>query len=129
GTAIAVVSFAVGLPWGALGVAIAYTLVDLIVRAPLLIWWVGRSGPVGIKDLAACLVPAWTFAGCVAVAYVAIDHLLSRAAGGVRVAICAPASLAIGCVALALTPWGRAVFDDGVRMWRTLREAAPRSRA
>lgn len=122
GTSIAVVSFVVGLPWGALGVAIAYTLVDLIVRAPLLLWWVGRSGPVGIKDLVACLVPAWMFAACVAVAYTAIDHLLSGAGAGVRVAICTPASLAFGCAALALTPSGRAVFDDGMRMWRTLRE-------
>ena len=50
GTSIAVASFIIGLPHGALGVAAAYTIADLGLRSPLLFWYVGRKGPVGPLD-------------------------------------------------------------------------------
>jgi len=36
---MAVVAFAFGLHWGAIGVAAAYSLLDLVVRTPLLFHW------------------------------------------------------------------------------------------
>ncbi len=48
GTAIG--SFLMGLPWGALGVALSFSLVGLLVRKPLLFWYVGRRGPVKMAD-------------------------------------------------------------------------------
>jgi len=52
-----VAAFAIGLPWGAVGVAAAYAISDVVVRMPVLWWWVGRSGPVRHRDLLAISAP------------------------------------------------------------------------
>ena len=46
-----IAAFVAGLPWGAVGVAAAYALSDLLIRAPIVWYWVGRSGPVRTSDL------------------------------------------------------------------------------
>jgi Membrane protein involved in the export of O-antigen and teichoic acid len=46
-----VLSFLAGLPFGPVGVAIAYSLCSLLVRIPLYYYSVGRSGPVRTADL------------------------------------------------------------------------------
>lgn len=50
GSSMAVLSFVVGLPWGAFGVALAYSISGVLVRTPALLWWVGRKGPVRTVD-------------------------------------------------------------------------------
>lgn len=55
--ALAMASFAAGIAWGALGVAIAYSAVDVFVRTPLLIHAACRSGPVRASDLSAAVRP------------------------------------------------------------------------
>jgi len=50
-------SFLVGLPWGAVGVAVSYAITG-VCSAPLLFWWVGRSGPVKTLDIYHAFVPA-----------------------------------------------------------------------
>jgi O-antigen/teichoic acid export membrane protein len=57
---MATLSFAIGLPWGAKGVAISYALSGLFLRVPLYIWWAGRKGPVTSLDIA---LPVVSFAG------------------------------------------------------------------
>lgn len=51
------ISFAVGLPWGAQGVALAYGSSELLVRTPILWWWAGREGPVKGLDLVRLAAP------------------------------------------------------------------------
>ena len=51
GSVLSMLSFFVGLPWGALGVAIAYSSTGIIVRLPILIWLVGKKGPVRGRDV------------------------------------------------------------------------------
>jgi PST family polysaccharide transporter len=51
GGLLSVASFIVGLPWGAVGVAAAYGATGLVVRGPLLFWYVSRNGPVRQMDL------------------------------------------------------------------------------
>jgi PST family polysaccharide transporter len=50
GGSLAIASFIVGLPWGAAGVAAVYGSTGLLLRAPLVFWYVGRSGPVRQRD-------------------------------------------------------------------------------
>src|SRR3546814_2219771 len=50
-------AFAVGLPWGAVGVAAAYGLSDLFIRAPIIWYWVGRRGPVATRDFVQLALP------------------------------------------------------------------------
>src|SRR5262245_48537269 len=46
-----VLSFVAGLPWGAIGVAIAYTITEYLVRLPVAWSVIGRTGPVSTFDL------------------------------------------------------------------------------
>jgi len=52
GAGVIVTSFVIGLPYGPVGVAMAYAIADLGLRAPITWWVAGRRGPV---DLAALL--------------------------------------------------------------------------
>ncbi len=78
-TALAVASFLVGLPWGAVGVAASYGILDLLVRAPLLFYWIGRRGPVKTRDLVDLALPAWACAAAIAVALLGLRYVLSSA--------------------------------------------------
>jgi PST family polysaccharide transporter len=122
GASLALLSFLIGLPWGALGVAVSYTAIDLLVRAPILIAWTGRSGPVSVRDLLGCLGPAWLFASATALCYALLDRQLTALPEGARVAICLPTAWAAGLACVAISPSGRAVLRDGARMLQLLRQ-------
>jgi PST family polysaccharide transporter len=49
--ALTLVAVIIGLPFGPLGVAIAFVASGAVVRAPLLFWMAGRRGPVRTGDL------------------------------------------------------------------------------
>ena len=49
-TATSITAFVIGLRWGAVGVAAAFALSDLLVRMPALWWWVARRGPIRVSD-------------------------------------------------------------------------------
>jgi PST family polysaccharide transporter len=52
-----VASFLAGLPWGPLGVAIAYTVQNYTVLVPATWWSTGRRGPVGTGTLLSTVLP------------------------------------------------------------------------
>jgi polysaccharide transporter, PST family len=53
----AVASFVIGLPWGALGVAVSYTIANYTVLIPLVWISTGRRGPVSGWDLVRLTMP------------------------------------------------------------------------
>lgn len=57
GATIAVASFIVGLPYGPMGVAMAYAIGDICLRAPITWWFAGRRGPVSTIGSVAQFVP------------------------------------------------------------------------
>jgi PST family polysaccharide transporter len=57
GSVVTVASFAAGLPWGAVGVAAAYSVVNYVVLVPLIWWAAGRRGPVSTKHLVGVALP------------------------------------------------------------------------
>lgn len=117
---VAIASFIVGLPWGALGVAAAYTASDTFIRMPILVRWVGRQGPVSARDLLACLVPAWLCALVVGLVYALVAPRVVTDPG-LRFAVFGPISLLVGYGALLLTPWGRHMLTDGLQMLKSLK--------
>ena len=121
GSSIAIASFCVGLKWGALGVAAAYSLSDIFIRAPLLLWWVSRRGPVSLGDLLACQWPALWCAATVALSCYGLDAVPFLPEGHVRMAIVAPLSLVLGLLSVTVTKSGRAGLRSGVAMFRSLR--------
>src|SRR5262249_26261940 len=57
GSVTTVLSFVAGLPWGAVGVAAAYTITEYVVRVPVIWAYTGRKGPISTSDLFATAVP------------------------------------------------------------------------
>ena len=65
--AIAVTSFAIGLPWGARGVATAYAIGQICAATPALWWLTCRGGRFPLAPVLATAVPVWiaaAVAGC-----------------------------------------------------------------
>lgn len=58
GSLLSVVAIVAGLPWGAEGVAASYSISGLLIRTPLLFWFVCRQGPVRQTDLYRTIAPA-----------------------------------------------------------------------
>jgi O-antigen/teichoic acid export membrane protein len=102
----------VGLPWGPLGVATAYSLVSLFIRMPLLFWYVGREGHVRTHHLYAALVPFACTTGAVLLSIFglrqvvgAIDPLLGLITAAVITAV-------VSLLTLIALPTGRTVLSD-----------------
>ncbi|MBA3805452.1 MAG: lipopolysaccharide biosynthesis protein [Acidobacteria bacterium] len=65
GGTITILAIIAGLPWGATGVALSYSIVWVCVIMPVLFWFVGRSGPVRTLDFYRTMAPAACAAVCV----------------------------------------------------------------
>ncbi len=112
-TIVAVVSYVGGLRWGAVGVAAAYSILDLVVRTPILFAWVGKEGPVRGRDLLAAGVPNWLAA---AVAALALFGLRSALPADVPAWLGAVTGALLTVVATLLVMWfvpaGRRALGD-----------------
>jgi polysaccharide transporter, PST family len=67
-----VASFVIGLRWGPLGVAIAYTITNYIVLVPVSCWSSGQRGPVSTQDLVTAVIPHLIATGLSAVTMASI---------------------------------------------------------
>ncbi len=54
---LAIAAIVAGLPWGARGVALSYAASGLLIRTPLLFWFVGRVGAVRSGDIYRTIAP------------------------------------------------------------------------
>jgi O-antigen/teichoic acid export membrane protein len=112
GTVISVVAIVAGLPWGAVGVAAIYAITDIILKTPLLFWYVGRSGPVRTIDLYRALtIPALASAATLS-AILAFRQLTTIASPLHGLVLSALLGLGATIVILVLTPGGRAALRD-----------------
>lgn len=107
-----IASIIVGLPWGAMGVAVSYSITFLFVLSPLAFWYVGRSGPVRTRDL---YKTALTFGSATLFSLVVL--IAFRIWSGVHdpllgIGICLPLSGGATLTALALFPAGRRALRD-----------------
>lgn len=123
GAALIVGSFVIGLPYGAVGVAAAYTLVGCLVQGPILCWAVGRRGAVRPMDIART---ALIFA-VAAVAAAGAVYALRRLAGAlvdtdpiVVLAASAPVAYGAALAALALLPMQRSPITEAIEIARMI---------
>ncbi|HEX8096767.1 MAG TPA: lipopolysaccharide biosynthesis protein, partial [Pyrinomonadaceae bacterium] len=109
---IAILSIVAGLPWGAVGVAAAYSTVGLLVRKPLVFWFVGREGPVRASDIYRAIAPS----SCAALCVMAALFLFRRWAGVSEplwgLAACFAIACGVALFALAALPAGRLALRD-----------------
>jgi O-antigen/teichoic acid export membrane protein len=110
--AVTTLSFAVGLPWGAVGVAASYSAFGVLVHKPLLFWYVGRRGPVGARDIYRAMAPSV----CAAAGVLGALYLLRRLAefehAAAGLAACAALAAAVALLTFAVLPKGRAALQD-----------------
>lgn len=115
GGIITIVSIVIGLPWGVIGVAVSYAIAMNCIQVPLLLWFVGRKGPVSTHDIYRTMaLPA-----CVSLCVIIVLLIYSK-----YFAITAPATNLIGGMILTLAimlgfaravPSGRILMRDIIR--------------
>lgn len=117
-TGVVILSLAIGLHWGAAGVAWSYAAFGILTSG-LPIWGATRRGPVRLADVLRASVPTMTGA---IVAYVVVLVLASRLGAMPtlpRMALCGLASYAACAATLCCFPHGIGLLRD---MW-TLRSS------
>jgi PST family polysaccharide transporter len=77
GSVTAIISFVVGLPYGVVGVAVAYAASEY-VRTPILWWYIGRSGPVRARDIVEQSFPHYVGAAASLIAVLLVQPLLPQ---------------------------------------------------
>jgi PST family polysaccharide transporter len=107
GGTLTVAAFLAGLPWGALGVSVAYAIYGVGIRTPLLFWFVGRHGPVRALDICRASIPATCAALATLGALTAFRQLVTTLNPIVGLMIAGVIALIVTCAVLAALPAGR----------------------
>jgi O-antigen/teichoic acid export membrane protein len=118
-----VFSFLAGLPYGPVGVAIAFSVSSLVVRVPLWYFMVGRRGPVRTSDLWGVFfrhLPIWIVVFFVTWLTLILAVSLSPLA---QLLVCAPAGLLAGAAFICSFSSQRHV---AMHIFQTLRELKKR---
>ena len=123
-SAIAVMSIAAGVHWGALGVAKSYALTSALVTTPLNLWAVGRRGPIRTRDFYRISAPIAISAMAAGGAVFVFHHFAHPAHElvGLIIGFCITAVVFLS--ALALSAAGRAALRDVVASLEHLRGRA-----
>ncbi|HKQ99578.1 MAG TPA: lipopolysaccharide biosynthesis protein [Pyrinomonadaceae bacterium] len=122
GCTIVIISIVIGLPWGAVGVATSYSLINVCVVIPLLFYFVGREGPVRTIDFYRTVAPS----ACAALCTIGALFLFRRWA--VRVEPVAGLAAAFGITVvtalfvLYALPAGRRALQDFHNVYNLLRK-------
>lgn len=121
-----IVSFVAGLPWGAVGVAAAYALSDVALRAPFLWWLVTRKGPISLLDLGREAAP-FALAGGACFGVLLVLQFVRFGNSLVFLATCAAIAYAVAWGVLCVFGKGRQAMADAIELVRAeLPRFAPR---
>lgn len=123
GSGTTIAAIVAGLPYGAVGVAVAYSLTAVLIRTPVLFWFIARSGSVRARDLYGAIA----FPSCLALiaALAVLGFRGAFTSVGPLAGLLATLALAIvttGMLVLAL-PSGRARLADTMDLFRQFRPA------
>ncbi len=111
-TFLTISAILIGLPWGASGVALSYGLSGLLIRSPLLFWYVGRTGVIRTRDIYLTVAPFFTAALAVLGTLLLLREsgVITSPLVGVLAAMGITAAVTLGV--LMLIPSGRAQIMD-----------------
>ncbi len=126
---LGIISVIVGLPWGAAGVAISYSLVRVCITDRVLFWFVGREGPVRMMDFYRTIAPAACAAGCALVSVILFRKLVvvSNPLHGLLASFAITVVITLGV--LFIIPAGRLALRDVSRSFLLLRRQSRESLA
>lgn len=118
---ITIASFIAGLPFGPVGLAIAYSTAGLLFGMPILYYFAGRHGPVTTADLWSAIfryLPLWI----VVCGVTWLVHLLFvSSAPLVQLVVCAPVGLLAGAILICVVAPMRRVALSLVDILRELK--------
>jgi PST family polysaccharide transporter len=117
-TALCLVAFVAGLPWGAVGVAAAYGLSGLVIRTPAQIWVLGRQGPIGWPQILQLFLPYIVSSSLAAGAWWGITRVM-KAPDLVYFIVSGVTIYAVTWAVLCAFRDGRAAFANGLQMIRS----------
>ncbi|HMH42312.1 MAG TPA: lipopolysaccharide biosynthesis protein [Pyrinomonadaceae bacterium] len=106
---ITIAAFIVGLPFGPVGLATAYSTAGLLFGTPAVFYFAGRRGPVTTADLWSAIfryLPLWIVV-CSVTWLVRLPLVNSRPL--VQLVVCAPVGLFAGAILICLVPHMRRV--------------------
>lgn len=113
GGAIAIISIIAGLPWGAVGVAASYAVVDLCLYTPLLFWFVGRNGSVRAGDFYRTIAPSACASLCaLAVLVVSRQWLAMIHPAILRLGLAFAITAIVSLIVFAILPAGRLAIQN-----------------
>jgi PST family polysaccharide transporter len=99
--ALSVLSVVAGAAWGVVGVAVAYAIVGLGVRGPMLVWWAGRRGPVPAAAMVGAAGPFIAAGLAVVGAGLLVSAAAGESLGGGMITAATQVALFVGLVALS----------------------------
>jgi len=111
GGPITVLSFIVGLPWGATGVAMSYTI-SHVCGTPLMYWYIGRRGPVRAGDFYRGTIPSLVATLLGMLASLAFRWWNPSVDALWGIPICVSILIATFLVVLLVLPAGRSILKD-----------------
>ena len=107
-----ILSILVGLPWGAFGVALAYSAVRVFINDPLLYWFVGRQGPVRTRDFYVTMAPFAVSSLMALLASLAFRHWVGVEEPLLGIAACLVITVVVTLALLISIPGGRKALND-----------------
>jgi PST family polysaccharide transporter len=121
--AFGAVAYLLGLRFGALGVAAAYAISE-VIRSPIALWWATRTGPVRLEDVGEAAVPFLMSAVVVFAVVWFIDGRFSSEPVLV-LGLSIPVCYGITILTMMLTAGGRLCLHEAVKvvaeLWASLR--------
>jgi len=120
---VACCAYAIGLPFGAWGVAACYAVSE-VIRSPLAIYWATRTGPVRARDVGEAVLP-FCAAGICAFATISLvgHHLPSTP--WMFIALSVSIAYTITLVMLVCTHLGRECLNEALNLARLLGLSLP----
>jgi PST family polysaccharide transporter len=122
-SAIAVVSFIAGLPWGPAGVAAGAALSFLLISTPLVCWGATKHGAVSSRDVVLALLPLLV-AGLATAATLQIVQSYLTIAGPIQLALSALLSYGVFLGVLSCLPFGQPIVRRAWHLGVTLTQSA-----
>ena len=107
-----ILSILIGLPWGAFGVALAYSAVRVFINDPLLYWFVGRQGPVRTRDFYVTMAPFAISSLMALLASLAFRQWVGAGDPLAGIAACLVLTVVVTFGMLICIPGGRKALND-----------------
>jgi O-antigen/teichoic acid export membrane protein len=112
GSTLSVVAIIAGLPWGATGVAASYSISGLLIRTPILFWYVGRTGSVKSIDLYRTMAPSTIASLCALFVLLIIHKWLERFHPLISLSLAFVINVVVTLLILIFLPTGRLALKD-----------------